>query len=263
MKPGTVYLIGAGPGDPELITVKALRRIQAADVILYDRLVNEELLAYAKPSAVKLYCGKAPGRHAMSQERIHDTMIEYALSGYNVARLKGGDPYVFGRGGEEALALAARGILSETIPGITSAIGAAASSDIPLTHRGISASFAVVTGTRGDEHAAPVRWDLLAHSVDTLVVYMGVAQLAAICEQLLLSGKARSTPVAVIERGTTPHERIINGSLDDIARIAEAEAVVNPALIVIGETVRVREQLQRLAGEAHARHGGDYIAYAI
>jgi uroporphyrin-III C-methyltransferase len=246
MGPGTVCLIGAGPGDPELITVKALRRIRAADVILYDRLVGEELLDYAKPDAVKVYCGKSPGRHAMTQERIHDTLIEYAMSGKTVVRLKGGDPLVFGRGGEEALALAERGIACEVIPGITSAIGAAASTGIPLTHRGISASFAVVTGSRSHDNGPPVRWDLLAHGVDTLVVYMGVGRLEAIREELLKYGKAGSTPVALIERGTTERERIVIGMLDDIGRLAEEESVDNPALIVIGETVRVREQLQRV-----------------
>lgn len=259
-RPGTVYLIGAGPGDPELITVKAIRRIRAADVILYDRLVGEELLVYAKPDAVKLYCGKSPGCHAMTQERIHDTLVEYALSGKTVARLKGGDPLVFGRGGEEALALAERGIACEVIPGITSAIGAAASTGIPLTHRGVSASFAVVTGSRCDDNGPPVRWDLLAHGVDTLVVYMGVGRLEAIREELLKHGKAGSTPAALIERGTTERERIVIGTLDDIGRLAEAEAVDNPALIVIGETVRVREQLQRIM--ANARQGG-YTANAL
>ncbi|TNJ66794.1 uroporphyrinogen-III C-methyltransferase [Paenibacillus hemerocallicola] len=260
MRPGTVYLIGAGPGDPELITVKGLRRIGEADVILYDRLAGEELLAYAKPDAVKLYCGKSPGCHAMTQEWIHDTLIEYALSGKTVVRLKGGDPLVFGRGGEEALALAERGIACEVIPGITSAIGAAASTYIPLTHRGVSASFAVVTGSRCRDNGPPVRWDLLAHSVDTLVVYMGIGRLEAIREELLKYGKAGSTPVALIERGTTESERIVIGTLDDIGRLAEAETVDNPALIVIGETVRVREQLQRIM--ANVRQG-DYTANAI
>ncbi|WP_020428633.1 uroporphyrinogen-III C-methyltransferase, partial [Paenibacillus riograndensis] len=145
---GSVSIVGAGPGDPELLTVKAVRRIQTADVILYDRLVNEEILGCGKPEALRIYCGKAPGRHSMPQEGIEKLMIKYAAAGNQVVRLKGGDPYMFGRGGEEALAVAAAGIAYEVIPGITSAIGAAASAGIPLTHRGLAASFAIVTGSR-------------------------------------------------------------------------------------------------------------------
>lgn len=260
MKAGMVSLIGAGPGDPELITVKAVRRIRAADVILYDRLVNEELLDYAKPDAVTLFCGKWPGRHAMPQERIHDRMIEYALSGKNVVRLKGGDPCVFGRGGEEALALAERGIAFELVPGITSAIGAAASANIPLTHRGIGASFAVVTGSRCSEDAPAIRWDLLAHGVDTLVVYMGIGRLAHIFEELLKHGKDSSTPVALIEEGTTARERIVTGTFDTIVRLAEEAAIANPALIIIGETVRVRERLLQLVSDLGQRYDKAHTA---
>ncbi|PYI52894.1 uroporphyrinogen-III C-methyltransferase [Paenibacillus flagellatus] len=240
---GIVHIVGAGPGDPELITVKAMRRIRSADVILYDRLVGAELLAYARPEAVLVDCGKAPGRHAMTQEAIHDALIRYALEGNTVVRLKGGDPFVFGRGGEEALALAARGIPYEVVPGITSAIGAAASAGIPLTHRGVAASFAVVTGSRRHGEEADVRWDLLAHGADTLVIYMGVGRLGSIRDELLKHGKPGSTPVALIERGTSPSERIVTGTLANVQKLAESMKLDNPALIVVGETVRVRELL--------------------
>lgn len=252
MRAGLVSLVGAGPGDPELITVKALRRLQSADVILYDRLVSEELLAYAKPGAILLYGGKAPGHHAMPQETINRTLIEYAREGYSVVRLKGGDPFVFGRGGEEALALAEHAIPYEIVPGITSAIGAAASAEIPLTHRGIAASFAFVTGSRCHGDDEPVRWDLLAHAVDTLVVYMGVSQLPAIREELLKHGKDERTPVALVERGTTERQRVISGTLRDIHQLASAMKLEHPSLIIIGEVVRVRERLIQAARTAEA-----------
>ena len=247
---GTVYIVGAGPGDPELITVKAMRRIQSADVILYDRLANTELLGYARHDVKLVYCGKAPNAHAMPQDQINEALIAYALEGSNVVRLKGGDPFVFGRGGEEAMALAAKGIAYEVVPGITSAIGAAAAAGIPVTHRDFASSFACVTGSRCHGDKSPVRWDLLAHSVDTLAIYMGVSQLGYIREELLKNGKAAATPVALIERGTTAQQRTIVGTLDNIHKLAITMKLSNPALIIVGEVVRVREQL--LAAEHHA-----------
>ncbi|WP_334072334.1 MULTISPECIES: uroporphyrinogen-III C-methyltransferase [Paenibacillus] len=264
MRPGKgfVSIVGAGPGDPELITVKALKAIRAADVILYDRLVNVELLTYGDPIAERIYCGKAPGRHAMTQEMIQRRMIDSALEGKRVVRLKGGDPFVFGRGGEEALALAARGVPYEVIPGITSAIGAAAASGIPLTHRGVAASFACVTGSRcpgaeADEDGGgpSVRWELLAHAVDTLVIYMGVSQLKEIRSELLRHGKAASTPVALIESGTTRRQRTFTSTLGEVHKLAAAVQISNPALIVIGKAVLVREQLDQLERQAAAMIG--------
>ncbi|ANS73588.1 uroporphyrin-III methyltransferase [Paenibacillus yonginensis] len=243
---GKVSIVGAGPGDPELITVKALRRLEEADLLLYDRLVNRKLLDYAKPEAVKIYCGKAPGRHTLPQEQIQALMVQHALSGKHVVRLKGGDPLVFGRGGEEALAMAKAGISYEIIPGITSALGAAASGAIPLTHRGISASCAFVTGSRCGSGQRQVRWDLLAGAVDTLVIYMGVGELAALCGEMLRSGKAPDTPAAIIERGTTAKQRILTGRLDQLDKLAVSMQAENPALIVIGEVVRVRSELLEL-----------------
>lgn len=247
---GKVSIVGAGPGDPELLTIKALKCIEAADVIMYDRLVNEEILTYARRDAILVYCGKKPGEHAMSQEVIHETMLTYALEGYMVVRLKGGDPFVFGRGGEEALILAQYLIPYEIVPGITSAIGAAASAGIPLTHRGYAASFACVTGSRCHGDQSPVRWDLLAHSVDTLVIYMGVSELASIREDLLRHGKDPATPVALIEQGTTKKERTFIGKLADIHDLARRVELMNPALIIIGEVVRVQEQLTAIERQA-------------
>lgn len=252
MKRGIVYLVGAGPGDPELITVKAVCRIREADVILYDRLVHPELLAYAKNGAELIYCGKLPGRHAMTQERINQTLVTCALAGKSVVRLKGGDPFVFGRGGEEAAELASRGIRYEVVPGITSAIGASAAAGIPLTHREYGASFACVTGTRCDGERPPIRWDLLAHSVDTLVIYMGVSRLAEIQQELLMHGKAAATPIALIEQGTTERQRTFTGTLTGMRQLAEAINLGNPALIVIGEVVRQRELLEGIKLEAVA-----------
>lgn len=253
--PGRVSIVGAGPGDPELITIKALRCIEQADVILYDRLVNAELLRHARGDALRVYCGKAPGHHAMSQEQINRTLIAYALEGRRVIRLKGGDPFIFGRGSEEALALSARGIPCEIVPGITSAAGAAASASIPLTHRGYAASFACVTGSRCHGSAQPVRWDLLAHSVDTLVIYMGVSQIRSIGEELLKHGKPASTPIALIERGTTGKERIYTGVLESMHQLAAAVRLDNPALIVIGEVVQIRHELLQLERQAAAMIG--------
>lgn len=255
IRAGSVSIVGAGPGDPDLITIKALKKIRSADVILYDRLVNEEILQYAAPRTELVYCGKSPGHHSLRQEEINKKLIAYALEGKRVVRLKGGDPFVFGRGGEEILELAAHGITFEVVPGVTSAIGAAAMSSIPLTHRGVATSFACVTGSRCNGDWEPIRWDLLAHSVDTLVIYMGVAQLKDIRGELLRHGKPSSTPVAFIESGTTREQRTFTCTLGDMHKIAAAVQLGNPALIVIGEVVTVRDQLYDLATCAASRIG--------
>ncbi|WP_322906319.1 uroporphyrinogen-III C-methyltransferase [Paenibacillus campi] len=247
---GMVSIVGAGPGDPELITVKALKRIQQADVIVYDRLVSEELLLEARTDARRIYCGKAPGLHHMSQQAIHRTLQQQAALGLHVVRLKGGDPLVFGRGGEEALFLEQQGIRYEIVPGVTASIGAAAGADIPLTHRGVATSFACVTASQSADNTTPIRWDLLAGSVDTLAIYMGVSQLGSICGQLIQHGRPASTPVALIENGTTSAQRVLTGTLIDIAEIAAQEQLRNPALIIVGEVVRVREQLMALRQQA-------------
>ncbi|PEE44536.1 uroporphyrinogen-III C-methyltransferase [Bacillus pseudomycoides] len=240
---GKVYIVGAGPGDPELISVKGVKCIERADVILYDRLVNKELLSYAKPDADLIYCGKLPNYHTMKQETIHAFLVKYAKKGKIVTRLKGGDPFVFGRGGEEAEALVKHGIPFEIVPGITAGIAASAYAGIPVTHRDASASFAVVTGHRKEGAEEEVKWENLAKGVDTLAVYMGVSNLPYICEQLLKHGKGEDTPVAIVEWGTTSSQRTITGTLGTIVTLAGKERIQNPSMIVIGEVVRFREKI--------------------
>jgi uroporphyrin-III C-methyltransferase len=233
---GVVYLVGAGPGDPELITVRGLACLRRADVVVYDRLVSEALLDEAPPEAERIFAGKFPGCHALSQERINAILVERALAGLTVVRLKGGDPFVFGRGGEEVAACAAAGVPCEVVPGVTSAIGVPAAAGIPVTHRGIARSFAVVTGhpVRGSEDE--LDWEALAR-MDTLVVLMGVERLGVVAETLRARGRDGATPAAVIERGTLPGQRVVTGTLADIAARARASGVTAPATVVIGGVV--------------------------
>lgn len=241
---GKVYLVGAGPGDPELITVKGLKCIQQADVILYDRLINEDLLAYAKPDAELIFCGKLPGYHAMQQETINRSLVLHAKKGKTVVRLKGGDPFVFGRGGEEAEALVQHGIEFEIVPGVTSAIAAAAYAGIPVTHREFSSSVAFVTGHRRDGTREDIKWESLAKGIDTIAIYMGVHNLPYICGQLMKYGKAPDTPTAIIQWGTTPIQRTVTGTLATITAIAAKERIENPSMVIIGDVVRLRANIQ-------------------
>ncbi|WP_342511873.1 uroporphyrinogen-III C-methyltransferase [Sporosarcina sp. FSL K6-1522] len=241
---GKVYLVGAGPGDVDLITVKGLRCIQEADVILYDRLINKELLSYAKPGADLIYCGKLPKYHAMIQETIHHFLVKYAKQGKTVTRLKGGDPFVFGRGAEEAEELANHGIPFEVVPGITSGIAAPAYAGIPVTHRDWSSSFAIVTGHMRAGKRDAIHWESLAKGIDTLAIYMGVGNLPYICEQLTKFGRAESTPVALVHWGTTESQQTITGTLGTIVEIARTSDIQNPSMIIIGEVVKLREKIQ-------------------
>lgn len=241
---GKVYLVGAGPGDPELITVKGMKCIQTADVILYDRLINEELLAYAKRDAELIFCGKLPGYHAMQQETINHFLVRHAKKGKTVVRLKGGDPFVFGRGGEEAEALAKHGIEFEIVPGITSGIAAAAYAGIPVTHRDVSSSVAFITGHKRDGSSEDMKWESLAKGIDTLAIYMGVGNLPYIREQLLKHGKSASTPAAVIQWGTLYEQRTVTATLGTIVEAVEQAQIHNPSMIIIGEVVTLREKIQ-------------------
>ncbi|MTH52678.1 uroporphyrinogen-III C-methyltransferase [Bacillus mangrovi] len=238
-----VYLVGAGPGDPELITVKGLRCIQEADVILYDRLVNKELLSHAKKGADLIYCGKLPDYHTMKQETINRFLVKYAKKGLVVTRLKGGDPFVFGRGGEEAEALVQHGIEFEVVPGITSGIAAAAYAGIPVTHREASGSVAFVTGHLKNGEDGHAKWSSLANGIDTLAIYMGISQLPYIQEQLILHGRPASTPAAVIHWGTTEVQKTAVGTLGSLHQAVEASGITNPSMIIIGEVVKYRDQL--------------------
>lgn len=239
---GKVYLVGAGPGDPELITLKGLRCIQEADVILYDRLINRSLLEYAKPDAELIYCGKLPGDSVMKQEIIHRLLINRAQRRKVVTRLKGGDPLVYGRGGEEAQALSRYGLDFEIVPGITAGIAAPAYAGIPVTHRDFSSSFALVTGHRrkgGEE----VPWEYLAQGVDTLAIYMGLSQLSNIRDRLIQGGKKKATPVALIQEGTTKNQVTVVGTLENIVEKGKEMGIQCPVMVIVGEGVRLREEI--------------------
>ena len=230
---GEVYLIGAGPGDPELLTLRALRLLQQADVVLYDRLVSEAVLARARRDAERIFVGKAPGEHRGTQEHIHALMLEHARRGRRVARLKGGDPSVFGRAGEELEALRAAGVPVVIVAGITAALGAAASAALPLTQRGRSQSITLVTAM--GESTDRLDWRALAAPLQTVVFYMGIAQLPRIVERLCAHGAPAERPCAIIERATLPQQRVVAASLGDIVARARQQAVAAPALLVVGD----------------------------
>ena len=237
-----IYLVGSGPGDPGLFTLKGVRCMEEADAVVYDRLAPQELLGYARPEAEKIYVGKKPGNPTMSQEEINALLVEKGRDGKTVVRLKGGDPYIFGRGGEEALALIDAGLPFEVVSGVTSGVAAPAYAGIPVTHRNVSTSVAFVTGhedpTKGH---TDVDWSKLANGADTLVLYMGVGRLEEISTGLIASGRSRDTPVACIRWGTLSEQRTVTGTLEDIAdKVAEA-SLKPPAIIVIGDVVALRE----------------------
>ncbi|MDQ0214031.1 uroporphyrin-III C-methyltransferase [Oikeobacillus pervagus] len=240
---GKVYLVGAGPGDPELITVKGLKAIQEADVILYDRLINKKLLTFAKEGTELIFCGKSPNHHHLQQETINYLLVNQAKMGKIVTRLKGGDPFVFGRGGEEAEFLAKHNVAFEIVPGVTSGIAAPAYAGIPVTHRDYSTSFAVVTGHRKNGECEEIKWEALAKGIDTLAIYMGVSNLPYIQKQLIQHGKSPNTPVALIHWGTTNDQRTVTGTLETIVEITLREKIENPSMILVGEVVQLREKI--------------------
>ena len=245
MTPSPVYLVGAGPGDPELITVRGLNAVHQATVIIYDRLVHPSLVAEAPPQAQRIYVGKESGIHYVPQGQINQLLVNYATQGERVVRLKGGDPFVFGRGGEEAEALAAARLPFEIIPGVSSAVAVPAYAGIPLTHRKVASSFAVVTGHEegGKEHTA-IDWWRLATAVDTLVILMGTKGLVRIAAQLIQHGRAPETPVALIRWGTTNEQVTFVGTLANITDTAAAVALEPPIVTVVGDVVRLAERLQ-------------------
>ena len=239
---GCVALVGAGPGDPELLTLKAAKLIQRADAIVYDRLVAPAILALA-PGAQRHYVGKARSRHALPQEAINALLVSLARQGLRVVRLKGGDPFIFGRGGEEIEALAASRIPFEIVPGISAANGIAASAAIPLTHRDHAQSCVFITGHLRDG-SMDLDWHALARPRQTLVVYMGLQALPLLCRELAAHGMAPETPAAIIEKGTTRKQRIVTGTLATLAGKAQADALESPTLVIVGSVVAVRERLQ-------------------
>lgn len=243
--PGTVYLVGAGPGDPGLITVKGAECIRRADVVVYDRLANPRLLELAAPSAKRICVGKAAGKHTVPQDKINELLVAKARAGKTVCRLKGGDPFVFGRGGEEALRLAGAGVPFEVVPGVTSAVAAPAYAGIPVTHRGLASSVAFITGSEDPaKERSSINWNALAGSTGTLVFLMGAGNLAGIAEALVRNGRDPATPVAIINWGTYPRQETLESTLDEARRAAFAKKIRPPVVVVVGEVAALRGRLR-------------------
>ncbi|MGB5099194.1 MAG: uroporphyrinogen-III C-methyltransferase [Methanothrix sp.] len=243
MARGKVYLVGAGPGDPELMTLKAKRLLGAADVVLFDRLLDPRMLEGVKAELIDV--GKNAGRHKLTQEGINQLLIEKAKAGNNVVRLKGGDPYLFGRGGEEALALQEKGIPFEVVPGVTSSIAAPELAGIPVTHRGVASSLIIVTGHEEPGKETPLDWAAIATLGGTLVVLMGVSRLEHNVEALIKAGKSPQTPAAMVEKGGWPEQRMISATLADIAEKAKEAMIESPAILVVGDVVLLADKLAR------------------
>ena len=241
-----VHLVGAGPGDPDLLTVKALRLLQGAEVVVYDRLVAPAILELIPPGAARIYVGKADRRHTLPQDEINALLVKLALSGHRVVRLKGGDPFVFGRGSEEAEHLAQQGIAFEVVPGVTAASGCAAGFGIPLTHRGLASGVRFVTGHCRDGQTLALNWASLADPDTTLVIYMGLTTLPEISRRLIEAGLPPDTPAAAIAGGTMPRQTLCRGTLADLPAKAAARTLEAPVLIVVGRVVALAEVLGAL-----------------
>ena len=237
---GKVYLVGAGPGDSKLITLKAVEIIKKANVVLYDRLVSKKILSMVPKSAKKIYVGRLVGDDYKHQDSTNAQMVQYAKTKRNVVRLKGGDPIIFGRGGEEAEYLKKHKIKYEIVPGITSGIGSATYSGIPLTHRKFASSVVFVTGHEDlEKQKDKVKWKKLAKSVDTIVIMMGLSRIGIICKELIEGGMDKKTPIAVIQEGTTSKHRMIKGDLTNIAKKVKQEKIKPPSIIIIGKVVNL------------------------
>ncbi|AFM40909.1 uroporphyrinogen-III C-methyltransferase, uroporphyrinogen-III synthase [Desulfosporosinus acidiphilus SJ4] len=273
MNKGYVYLVGAGPGDPKLITIKGSECIAKAEVLVYDRLASRRLLTLARPDCELIYVGKSPDRHTLKQDEINQLLVDKGLEGKIVTRLKGGDPFVFGRGGEEAEALLEAGIPFEVVPGITSAISVPAYAGIPVTHRDLTSSFAVITGHEDPtKNETSIQWNHIAQSHGTLVFLMGMENLPLIAQKLMENGRKPTTPVGIIQWGTRPEQRTLVGSLNNIAEKVKEEGFTNPSIIIVGEVVSLREKLQwfekkPLFGQriivTRARHQASELSQAI
>jgi uroporphyrin-III C-methyltransferase len=238
---GTVYLVGAGPGDPGLLTRRGAELLERADVVVYDRLVSGRIIDLAAPWSELIYAGKAPGEAALDQGEINAVLVDRARRGKSVVRLKGGDPFVFGRGGEEALACAEAGVPFEVVPGVSSAVAAPAYAGIPVTHRGVASSFAVVTARESGGDMADL--GSLARSAHTLVVLMAAGRLDEVCGHLIAEGRRAGEPAAVVELATSDRQRVVEGRLEDLAARAATEGIRPPATLIVGDVVALREHL--------------------
>lgn len=250
---GSVVLLGAGPGDPELLTIKALRALEGADVVVYDRLVSERILALVPAGVMRVYVGKASGHHALPQDEINELLVKLARGGRRVVRLKGGDPYVFGRGSEEAAFVLRHGLACEVIPGLTSAAACSAYAGIPLTHRGLATGVRFVTG-HGQDGEPDLNWASLADQDTTLVVYMGTANASYLAERLIAAGLPAATPAALIENGTTPEQRVAVTTLAELGATIRRLVFRPPTLLVIGRVVSLAGTLPAFQPEADQAH---------
>jgi uroporphyrin-III C-methyltransferase len=259
---GRVILVGAGPGDPKLITVRGAEALGLADVVVFDRLVSPELLGIAREDAVRVYVGKEPGRSATPQEEISELLVTHASAGRTVVRLKGGDPFVFGRGGEEALACARAGVPFEVVPGVSSAIAAPAFAGIPVTHRGVAQSFAVVTGSTA--HGDEVDLARVATATDTLVVLMAAGKLERTCAELVAAGREAGDPAAIVQWAATPEQRTVIGTLETVPGLAREARIGPPATLVVGAVAALGHELAWVRGTAgHAGLGIDAATFDV